>query len=156
MKNVSFAKGEVIFRQGDEAKVMYDILSGRVGVYTDYQTADEREIAVLNNEEPLGEMGMIEIWPRSATAVALEDGTELAEISESDLNSYFKDKPGKLLKIMKQLSHRLRETNGKYMDVCRVVSEREQAERAADLKKRLELQPQMDTYSAYYFSTWMH
>ena len=153
MKTLTFGKNEVIFRQGDDAKTMYDILSGRVGVYTDYGTAEEREIAVLDSGSTVGEMGMIELWPRSATAVALEDGTDLAEISESELRDYFADKPEKLLRIMKQLSHSLRETTQKYVDVCRTVSERE---READFQRRVEIQKQMDFYSSVYMSTWMH
>ena len=153
MKTLTFGKNEVIFRQGDDAKTMYDILSGRVGVYTDYKTADERKIAVLDCGGTVGEMGMIELWPRSATAVALEDGTVLAEIGESELREYFADKPEKLLAIMKQLSHSLRETTQKYVDVCRTVSEREREE---DFQKRLEIQKQMDFFSSFYMSTWMH
>ena len=34
----------------------------------------------------------------------LEDGTELTEIRETDLNHYFKDKPEQLLLLMKQLN----------------------------------------------------
>jgi len=35
MKQLTFAKGDIIFRQGDPAAVMYDIVSGKVGIYSD-------------------------------------------------------------------------------------------------------------------------
>ena len=71
MKEITFGKDQVIFRQGDTATVMYDILSGKVGIYVDYETEKQKQIAVLEAGEIFGEMGMIEYYPRSATAVAL-------------------------------------------------------------------------------------
>ena len=156
MKNITCKKGEVIFRQGELGNVMYDILSGKVGVYTDFETDSERLIAELEAGQTVGEMGLIEVWPRSATAVALEDGTTLAEIGDDELQSYFIDKPEKLFALMKLLSARLRETTQKYVEVCRTISEREDAETRKDIEKRIALQREMDTYSAFYFSNWMH
>ena len=57
---------------------------------------------------------------------------------------------------MKLLSARLRETTQKYVDVCRIISERENADLHADLEKRIALQREMDYYSSYYYSNWMH
>jgi hypothetical protein len=57
---------------------------------------------------------------------------------------------------MKLLSARLRETTQKYVDVCRIISEREDAEMRKDIEKRIALQREMDNYSAFYFSNWMH
>ena len=74
-------------------------------------------------------MGMLEVYPRSATAVAQEDGTVLVEITEDELSDYFRNKPEKLLAIMKLLSQRIRETNEKYIDACRAVYEKDEADR---------------------------
>jgi CRP-like cAMP-binding protein len=156
MKNITFKKGEVIFREGEIGNVMYDILSGKVGVYMDFESDSKRMIAELEAGQTVGEMGLIEVWPRSATAVALEDGTTLAEIGESELQSYFADKPEKLFALMKLLSARLRETTQKYVDVCRIISEREDAETRKDIEKRIALQREMDYYSSFYYSNWMH
>lgn len=121
--------GQIVFKQGAESDCMYDILKGNLGVYDAYGTNDEKLIARLTVGQTVGEMGMIEVFPRSATVVALEDGTELAEITEDELSEYFRDKPEKLLAIMKQLSQRLRETTQKYADACRVVYETEETDR---------------------------
>ena len=129
MKTLSFNANDIIFNQGDFSDVMYNIVKGKVGVYGAYGTEDQKEYAQLGANEFLGEMGMIEVFPRSATAVALEDGTELEEIGEAELSEYFRDKPDKLLKIMRQISARLRETNTKYLNACRVVYENAEAER---------------------------
>ncbi len=142
MKKITVNKDQVIFRQGDTASCMYDILSGKIGIYKDYQTETEEKVAELEAGELFGEMGLIEIYPRSATAVALTDA-ELEELEEKDLTEYLKDKPEKLLRVMRQLSQRLRETTKKYVDVCRTVSDERQNRK--DLNK----------YASLYTTYWV-
>lgn len=129
MNTLTFNRNEVIFKQGSFSDCMYDIVEGRVGIYTDYGTEKQQFLAELDNNQVVGEMGMLEYYPRSATAVALEDGTVLTEITEDELSDYFRNKPEKLLLIMKQLSRRIRETNEKYIEACRAVYEKNEAER---------------------------
>ena len=149
MNTLVFKKGDVIFRQGDYSEVMYDIAKGKVGVFADYETEMVQQLAELKAGDFLGEMGMIEVYPRSATAVALEDDTTLTEIGEDDLNEFFKDKPEKLLQIMKQMSARLRVVNQKYLNACRVAFENANAE-AANAEKSEELKKEMDAlYEEY-------
>ena len=149
MNTLVFKKGDVIFRQGDYSEVMYDIAKGKVGVFADYETETVQQLAELKAGDFLGEMGMIEVYPRSATAVALEDDTTLTEIGEDDLNEFFKDKPEKLLQIMKQMSARLRVVNQKYLNACRVAFENANAE-ATNTEKSEELKKEMDAlYEEY-------
>ena len=143
MNTLVFKKGDVIFRQGDFSSVMYDIAKGKVGVFADYETERVHQLAELKAGDVLGEMGMIEVYPRSATAVALEDDTTLNEIGENELNVYFRDKPEKLLKIMKQVSARIREIDEKYLNACRVAFESAAAEaestgKSEQLKEKME------------------
>ena len=116
----SFKQGEIIFRQGDFADEMFDIVSGSVGVYVGFGTGAEDRLTVLEAGQFLGEMGMIEAIPRSATAVAMEDGTELRAIDEKEFSSYFRDQPERLLANMRQISARLRDLTGD-CDAARVV-----------------------------------
>lgn len=147
-----FDRGQIVFKQGDYSDCMYDILSGRIGVCDAYGTPEEKQIAELGAGQTLGEMGMLEYYPRSATAVALEDGTALAEITEDELADYFRDKPEKLLAIMRQLSRRLRETTQKYADACRVVYENEEAEKNGG-EKSAWLKESMDYFIEVYSTT---
>lgn len=123
MDNKRYKKGEVIFRQGDIASSMYDITWGTVGIFSDYDTPLEKKISEIKTGESFGEMGLIEYRPRSATAVALENDTRIKEITPDDFASYFKEKPGKILTIMGQLSSRLRKTTSDYIDACRTINE---------------------------------
>lgn len=144
MKEITFNKDQIIFCQGENASVMYDIISGKIGIFTDYQTDKENKIAELEAGEVFGEMGLIEYWPRSATAVALEDGTVLTELGESDLKEYLKDKPEKLLVVMRQLSRRIRETTQNYVNICRTVNESRRTKQELDKYAELYMQYWMD------------
>ena len=121
------SRNEIIFRQGDFAGSMFDITAGSVGIYVAYGTENENRLAVLKAGQFLGEMGLIEQCPRSADAVALEDGTNVAEITLEEYGEYFEKYPEKILRVLRMLSGRIRETDEKYMEVCRTIYENEQA-----------------------------
>ena len=122
MTNKESGRGQIIFKQGDLDICMYDIQRGKVGVYSAYGTPEEKLIAELVEGETVGEMGMIERVPRSATAVVLDDAI-LGEIREDDLKDFFLKQPEKLLLIMRDLSSHLRETNDKLAGVCKRIYE---------------------------------
>jgi len=133
MKSLTFDQNQIIFKEGSFGSTMYDIVSGRVGVFSKYGTTEQTRVAELSAGELFGEMGMIEVYPRSATVVALEDGTQVSEITESELSHYFKDKPEKAIKLMRTLSRRIRETNEKYLNVCKTAYERYEAEKSGSV-----------------------
>ena len=142
MKTHIYHKGEVVFSQGDESHTMFEIQSGRIGIFANYQTPKEKQLAVFEKGETFGEMGMIENLPRSATAVALEDDTAADEINSAEFSDYFEEKPVQVFLLVKQLSHRLRETTRNYQEACRTVAETVDAEqkgeeRSGGLKKKL-------------------
>lgn len=93
MSSRSFSKNEVIFRQGDDAQEMFDIVSGSVGVYINYGQENETQLTVLKAGNFLGEMGLIENYPRSATAVAMEDGTKLQVIDDAEFSHILRISP---------------------------------------------------------------
>ncbi len=150
MNRLTFDKNQVVFEQGSFSKTMYDIVSGKVGIYYNFGTEGEKLLSVLGPGETFGEMGMIEVYPRSATVTALEDGTVISEIIEEDLPEYFKSEPEKLLSIMRQLSHRLRETDKMLADVCRTVYENEEAERGGFVKSK-----QVEAMNRYFYEAYL-
>ena len=123
MSSRIFSEKEIIFRQGDFAQEMFDVVSGSVGIYIDYGTENETQLTVLRKGEFLGEMGLIESYPRSATAVAMEDGTELLSISEKEFAEFFQDQPERLLLVMRQISARLRDRTEDYREACQIRDE---------------------------------
>ena len=146
-----FKQGEVIFRQGDPGDSMYDIFSGRVGVYAAYGTPNEKLLTELKANEFFGEMGLLEKAPRSATVVALED-TAVYVIGENDFNEFFIKQPEKALQIMRQLSQRLRRRTEDYLEACRAVHEVLESEKQGKPKSRKlmdKLNEIFDAYSEY-------
>lgn len=130
----TFQKGEVIFKEGDYASCMYDILCGRVGIYANYGAANEKLLTELTAEQFFGEMGMIECYPRSATAVALDEGTQVKVITSEAFGYYFQESPAKVLMIMQHMSHRIRELTRDYLEACRAVVEATEAEQTGKEK----------------------
>lgn len=130
MQHKTFSQGEVIFAEGSYEEAMYEITSGNVGIYARYGTPEQTLLATLGSGETFGEMGLVEFRARSATAVALQDGTETDVVNADEFATYLKDQPDKVLDIMRQISVRLRKTNQKYEDACRTVYEAIEAERA--------------------------
>lgn len=142
METVTTSKGQILFREGDLALTMYVIKAGSVGVYTDYGTSGEKQIAVLKQDDFLGEMGMIEGLPRNATAVILEDATVLTELNEEDLALFFRNRPDQIIRIMRQLSSRIREIDGRFYSACHALRESEAASQSGtgksdDLNRKL-------------------
>lgn len=114
MAEKQFNKGDVIFHQGDEGNDLYQILEGSVGFYVSYDQDDRQKISEAGKGEFFGEMAVIDACPRSADAIALEDGTRIREISASDLNAFFREDPDSITGIMKVLSTRIRDLTDQY------------------------------------------
>lgn len=122
MAKKEFKKNEIIFSNSTVEDCMYDIISGKVGIYSDYSTDNEKELTVLYEGDAFGELGMIEKKPRSATAVALKN-TTLEVITAEDFKEYFKDKPEKVKKILSNTSTRVRYLTRDYVKVCKAISD---------------------------------
>ena len=63
MKEVSFKKGDVIFREGEEGKFFYYIKSGKVGIYAAYGQDEGECLTSLDAGAYFGEMAVIEAIP---------------------------------------------------------------------------------------------
>ena len=122
MVKKTLEKGAVIFYANDSAECMYDIFSGKVGIYAGYGTPNEKLIAELGEGDYFGEMGLLEATTRSATAVAMEDNTIVAIISKRSYEEYFKENPARMLLLMQQMSQRLRKTTEDYLEACNTMN----------------------------------
>ena len=64
----------------------------------------------LGKGQIFGEMALIDAAPRSATAIALEDGTQVTEVSVDELNSYFENNPASGRVMQKAGMHKIEKT----------------------------------------------
>jgi CRP-like cAMP-binding protein len=127
-------RNEIIFNEGDKADCMYDIRVGHVGIFANYGTKEEKLLAELTTDQFFGEMGIIEGYPRSATAVAMGDVTELTVIAKTDFEAYCKNNPEKTILIMKNMSSRIRDLTQDYLEACHTIAESMEAEQKGEKK----------------------
>lgn len=123
MAERQFAKGEVVFREGEQGEAFYRIKSGIVGIYAGYGEKEETKLRELKDGEYFGEMAVMEVCPRSATAVVLSDSLVTDEIPEDSAIDYFKAQPDQLLEVLKLLSSRLREITKDYIQAGQAIEE---------------------------------
>lgn len=121
MREAKYKKDQVVFWQGDPGNSMYFVRWGSVGVFANYGTSSQRQLAVLREGDYFGEMGLIGNETRSATIVVLESGTVLNKIGEEEFGEFLAAKPARVHDILAQLSHKLRKATKEYLDVCQAV-----------------------------------
>ncbi len=123
METKSFRQNQVIFEKGAPGDCMYEVYGGKVGIYSNYGTAEEKLLAEYFPDQYFGEMGLLDHAPRSATAVAMTDDTYIAAITEEGFEAFFRENPMRVYMVVQQLSHNLRKRTKEYMDVCSKIKE---------------------------------
>ena len=120
------AAGTTIFQAGDGTDVddMMLVIDGDVTVENQASpTSEGQVVTVLGPGSLIGEMGLIDGSPRSATCVAATD-VAAGRLSRESLSRLMTEQPGVaarlLLAISKRLSDHLREANRKLMTVIQV------------------------------------
>ena len=121
METKTFKKGSLIFKAGDPGDCMYEVYMGKVGIYSDFGTDREKLLTEYYQDQYFGEMGLLDKMPRSATAVAMCDGTSLGIITEENFDAFYRENPNRVLMVMQQISKNLRKRTKEYMDVCRQI-----------------------------------
>lgn len=117
-----YKAGDVIFKQGDKSDCMYEVEKGRIDLYIDYGKSTQKKIAEIGANRFMGEMGMVEGLPRSATAIVGSDYTVLAKVTWDLFGLYFRKNPAKVVQIMQQMGDRLRITTKTAMDLKTAVN----------------------------------
>ncbi|MBT5028000.1 MAG: cyclic nucleotide-binding domain-containing protein [Nitrospinaceae bacterium] len=113
---VDFYKNDIIFLEGQSSNCAYLIESGSVGIYREETHGNRSLVRKLGKDDLFGEMGLIDKYPRSATAIALSDIRCLV-IERSRFDYLTKFNPHFLVSLIKSLSERLRTTIGKLSEV---------------------------------------
>lgn len=106
-----FPEGAELMHQGDEPDCLYVILSGRVNVVREHpHLSTPIVLAQLGPGEVVGEMGLLDGEPRSATVTALEETVTVA-IPGGVLSGFIAKHPDVYRSLSRVLSRRLRATN---------------------------------------------
>lgn len=106
-----FPKGTVLMRQGEHADAMYVILEGSVRVErTDRRLARPLHLADLGSGQVVGEIGILNRVPRTATVTASSDVVAV-ELSRTETLKAIQEVPGLPLALLQLVSKRLAETD---------------------------------------------
>ena len=112
---VEFSTGDTIFTEGDLGTEMFIIQEGQVEVSKNFR-GEEQRLALLEKGDFFGEMSLLEDMPRTDTAKALSD-CRLLSINGSTFDQMLRKNPEIAVRMMRQLSRRLRNTDQMLRDV---------------------------------------
>ena len=109
VETVDYEPGDVIFRQGDEGSSLFVIEEGAVDI--SYGEGPARVVlASLFTGQYFGELSLFDGSPRSATATASKP-SRLIRLDREDLVDFVNKNPNAALRIIAEMSERLRQTN---------------------------------------------
>ena len=117
----SFASHTTLFNQGDIGNYLFFIVDGEVEVRLD--SAEYKQIIIASFEQGscVGEMSILDDFPRSATIVVTKP-SELLILSRSRFDAICTENPQVGLKFLRgiaqNLSMRLRKTSGRFADLA--------------------------------------
>ena len=123
MERREYRYQEVIFREKDYQLCMYSICEGSVNIFSGFGSPEEGKLATLTKGQIFGQIGMIGMIPRTATALAAEDNVVLEIIGMEDLADYLKNNPENLQPIMCSVSARIRELTENLAQVVQMTNE---------------------------------
>ena len=117
-----YPKDSTVIAAGDPTDALYVVISGRLKVMMSDNEGREVILAILNQGDFFGEMGLIDQAPRSATVITIEP-CELLTITRTDFTKCLQKNFDFTMNVIRGLVKRLREADSKIgslalMDVC--------------------------------------
>jgi CRP/FNR family cyclic AMP-dependent transcriptional regulator len=116
MRREQFARGDVIFDEGDQGDKLYAVIEGKVKLARTAPDGRENLQSVLGPGEMFGELSLFDPKPRTAGAVALTDSV-LASLAHSELRPWITGRPDVAVQLLQALAQRLRRTNDVLADL---------------------------------------
>jgi signal transduction histidine kinase len=111
----TFAAGTDIFREGDNGDGVYVVKDGLVDISVGVAQGTRRVFAQVGPGEMFGEMAVLEMKPRSATATAVRAST-VYFIPRDELLVMVEHSPTLALELLREISQRLRVFDRRYLE----------------------------------------
>jgi len=109
-----FVADQIIFREGEAGDGMYVVKDGLVEIAGNLNPQTRKVFSRLGPGEIFGEMAVVELRPRSATATATKP-TTLYFIPRGEMLTLMQRSPGLSLAMLQIVSQRLREFNQQHL-----------------------------------------
>jgi CRP/FNR family transcriptional regulator, cyclic AMP receptor protein len=126
LQTVELAIGHVLFHEGETGRELYVVLDGEIEILKHSRQGRESRVAILGPGDWFGEMAVLDVMPRSATARAIAPchllrltSQDLEALYRSDLKSYALI----LMNISREMSRKLRVADGILADFIANVAE---------------------------------
>ncbi|BCN31810.1 Crp/Fnr family transcriptional regulator [Anaeromicropila herbilytica] len=108
MHTVSYKKGEVIYRAGNDSDSLYIVSKGKVKIYRLSESGKEQLIRILQIGDFTGELALFNECIHEAYAEAMEQ-VEICKMKRTDLQELLIKYPSISLKLLSEFSNRLGE-----------------------------------------------
>ncbi len=105
MNELSYPTNHSIFKQGEEGRSLYIIVSGRVKVHI-----GDTKLAEVDPGKYFGEMAVFDTQPRSASVTTLEP-CDCLELTQEELYDAIEETPEIAVNIIRKLSRIIRRLN---------------------------------------------
>lgn len=105
-RSMSYKKGEVIYRAGDESDSLFIVNRGKIRIYRLSESGKEQLVRILNPGDFTGEHALFSESIHESYAEAVVN-TDVCMIRRSDLQEYLLKYPSISLKILNEFASRL-------------------------------------------------
>lgn len=145
MEQIELNDGEIILSEGAPSDFVYQILAGEVEIYSE-QRGEIIVLGILGAGDFLGEMGIIERRPRSASARA-RGKVVIEKLERWEFIQLISDSPVSVHRLIERLSERLRHVSQR---LARISAERgaPDGSRALDDESLIASGPAIKLYAA--------
>src|ERR671935_1375573 len=109
-----FAKEQMLFREGDPADSVFRLLSGTVDILRELD-GDSILLGTVGAGQLIGEMGVVENRPRSATARAASE-VDVEILTPTEFLDQIARSPQAARELIQRLSQRLREADDRIVN----------------------------------------
>jgi CRP/FNR family transcriptional regulator, cyclic AMP receptor protein len=116
MRHENFARGEVVFEEGDQGDKLYAVIDGKIKLSRTAADGRENLQTVLGPGEMFGELSLFDPRPRTAGAIAVTDSV-LASLAHDALRPWIMGHPDVAVQLLQALVQRLRRTNDVMADL---------------------------------------
>jgi signal transduction histidine kinase len=113
-REVSFAGGAEIFKEGDAGDALYVVKSGQVQISAVIGAGERQVLSRVPGGDVFGELAIIDNQPRSATAMA-EVETVVYVVPRDAMVTMLTSSPQFSFSMMREITQRLREFNRQYI-----------------------------------------
>jgi CRP/FNR family cyclic AMP-dependent transcriptional regulator len=114
----TYSKKNIVFHEGDYGDALYVIKQGRIKIAKVAIDGREKTLTILKSGDFFGEMAIFDDMPRSATAESMDNDVRLLSINKTDFERLIIENPSIAIRIMKDLTRRIRQVNEQVQDLA--------------------------------------